>query len=77
MSHFLVIYDRRRQLDPTIEEIADAVLARERLFELEAELRLDPDRGVVLLTAGRAEDLRRTHGQYFERVNDLTRLVAS
>jgi hypothetical protein len=77
MSHFLVIYDRRRQLDPTVEEIADAEEARARLFEIESDLRSDPDRGVVLLVADREDDLRKTHGQYFERVDELTRLVTS
>ncbi|MDQ2981148.1 MAG: hypothetical protein M3R26_02340 [Actinomycetota bacterium] len=76
MSHFLVIYDRRRQAAPTVEEIADHKEAQERLFEIESQLRLDPDRGVVLLVADREEDLRKTHAQYFEHLDELTgRLV--
>jgi hypothetical protein len=77
MSYFLVIYDRHRQLKPVIERVTDSAGAQERLFEIEAELGDDPDRGVVLLVADGEDDLRKTHGQYFERVDDLRRLVTS
>lgn len=77
MSHFLVIFDRRRRLDSQIEQIDDPQEAQARLFEIERELRSDPDRGVVLLLAERVEDLVRTHGQYFKSVDELKRLVAS
>lgn len=77
MSHFLVIFDRRRRLDSQIEQIDDPQEAQARLFEIERELRSDPGRGVVLLLAERVEDLVRTHGQYFKSVDELKRLVAS
>lgn len=79
MSYFLVIYDRRRQRDPDVEQIADGDEAQKRLFEIEDELRADPDRGrgVVMLLAEREEDLHKTHGQYFERVDDLSRAVTA
>jgi hypothetical protein len=77
VSYFLVIYDRRRQRDPEVEEIADGEVAQQRLFEIEDELHADPERGVVMLRAAREEDLRRTHAQYFERVDDLSRAVTA
>ena len=77
MSHFLVIFDRRRRDDPQVVEVDDALEAQQQLFALERELRADPERGVVLLVAERIEDLKATHGQYFPSVDQLTRLVAS
>ncbi len=77
MSHFLVIFDRKRRRDPDVERIEDASEAQERLFEMERVLRHDPERGVVLLIAEREEDLSKTHGQYFKAVDDLASLSAS
>jgi hypothetical protein len=77
MSHFLVIFDRQRRADPKVERIEDSREAQLRLFEIERELRDDPDHGVVLLVAEREEDLPKTHGQYFTSVDELKRLVAS
>lgn len=77
MSHFLVIYDRHRRIDPTVERVEDAHAAQERLFEVEHELRGDPDRGVVLLVAQREDDLPKTHGQYFKSFDELRRLVSA
>ncbi len=71
MSHFLVIYDRRRQGPPKVERIDDARAAQLRLFELEDELRGDRDRGVVMLMAEREEDLHRTHAHYFKTRDEL------
>jgi hypothetical protein len=78
LSHFLVIFDRRRRLDPEVEAIDDPQEAQERLFTIERQLRHEPERGVVMLIAERLEDLERTHGQYFTSVDELERpLVAS
>lgn len=75
MSHFLVIYDRRRRTDPKVERIEDAHDAQERLFAVERNLRDDPDHGVVLLLAAHEGDLVRTHGQFFRSVDELARVV--
>ncbi len=71
MSHFLVIYNRRRGVEPQVERIDDQREAQERLFQIEDDLVGDPDRGVVLLVAEREEDLRETHGHYFATVDQL------
>lgn len=77
MSHFLVIYDRKRRAEPQIERIEDAHEAQSRLFQIEDELRGDPDRGVVLLVAEREEHLRKTHGHYFKSVDELMEFAGS
>ena len=74
MSYFLVIH--HRSAPATVERLEDPGDAQRRLFELEHELRDDPDRGVVLLVAEREEDLRRTHAHYFtESLDELMELV--
>lgn len=75
MSHFLVIYDRKRRHPPKVERIDDARAAQLRLFELEDELRGDPDQAVVMLMAAREEDLHRTHAHYFKSRDELIELV--
>jgi hypothetical protein len=62
MSHFLIIFDRQHRSDPEIEQIDDADAAMARLFEIESDLRGDPDRGVVLLYSDDEDSLRVTHG---------------
>ncbi len=76
MSYFLVIHHRR---DPArVERVEDPEEAQRRLFELERELRADPDRGVVLLVAEREEDLVHTHSHYFKKSGgELMEPVAS
>jgi hypothetical protein len=75
MSHFLVIFDRTKPGDASVERIDGAHEAQLRLFQVEQELRDDPDRGVVLLVAEREEDLHRTHGHYFKSLEELTQLA--
>ena len=71
MSHFLVIYDKTRPGATEVECIDDPSDAQRRLFEVEEELRGDPDRGVVLLVAEREADLHRTHAHYFQTLDEL------
>jgi hypothetical protein len=71
MSHFVVIYSKIRPGEADVERIDDAQEAQRRLFEVEQELRADPDRGVVLLVAEREEDLHHTHGHYFKSLGEL------
>jgi hypothetical protein len=71
MSHFVIIFDRRRPGLPSIEEFDDADRAQARLFEAERELLGDPTRGVVLLYAENEESLRHTHGSYFRDLDEL------
>jgi hypothetical protein len=76
MSHFLLIFDRKRRRDPKVICIADPRDAQRELFRFEEKLRDSADRGVVLLVAEREEDIRKTHGQYFKQVEGLEELVA-
>lgn len=76
MTHFLVIYERTRLTRPRVERIEDATEAQHRLFEIEEELRHDPDHGVVLLVAEREEELEATHAQYFKTFDELKQLVS-
>jgi hypothetical protein len=71
MSHFLVIFDRQKHVEPLIERHEDPAAAVARLFEVEGELRGDQSRGVVLLVADDESDLRRTHSHYFKTVEEL------
>jgi hypothetical protein len=77
MSHFLIIFDRKRRSDPKVLRIDDPRKAQRHLFVFERKLRNDPDHGVVLLVAEREEDIRKTHGQYFKAADDPTHLVIS
>jgi hypothetical protein len=71
VSHYLVIFDRRRGVASTVERYDDPDEAQARLFETETELRDDPDRGVILLFAESEASLRRTHGSLFLEFDDL------
>jgi hypothetical protein len=71
MSHFVIIFDRRRRVPPKVSAYEDPLEAQERLFEAEAELRDDPERGVLLLYAENEESLHRTHGSFFLDLEEL------
>jgi hypothetical protein len=58
-----------------IEEYEDPSEAQARLFEVERDLQRDPDRGVVLLFGDSTEALRRTHGSYFKKIEELLETV--
>ena len=75
MSHFLVIYDRDRRTAPRVEEIDDPEEAVARLFQVEDELRSDPDRGIVMLVADDEATIRQTHAHYFKSLDELLELV--
>jgi hypothetical protein len=76
MSYFLVIFDRHKQREPTVERIEDADAALARLFDLESRLRGSTNgRGVVLLVADDEEEIRRTHSQYFKSFDELRELA--
>jgi hypothetical protein len=77
MSHFLVIFDRRRRADAEVQQIEDAQEAMERLFEIERELRGDSDRGVVLLVADDEQTIRATHAHYFRSFDELVDAAAA
>lgn len=77
MSYFVLIFDRRRLTPPAVEEFEDAVIARKRLFEAEAELRSDPDRAVVMLSGASQDSLRRTHGSFFLNFEELLETARS
>jgi hypothetical protein len=75
VSHFIVIYDRRRRADAEIIRVEDADAAVERLFEIETRLRDDDARGVVMLVADDEETIRATHSHYFKSFDELIDLV--
>jgi hypothetical protein len=71
MSHFVLIFDRRRPGSPKVERYEDSKVAQERLFEVELELHGDAEHGVVLLYADSEESLRQTHASYFQDLDEL------
>jgi hypothetical protein len=77
MSHFLVIYDRRRRTPPEVERIEDSGEAIARLFELERDLAEHPSTGVVLLVAEDEDTIRATHSHYFRSLDELLELAES
>lgn len=71
MTHFLIVFDRatgRLLLEQPMAQREDALRAR---FAAEREHRHDENVEVVVLTAGSADDLRRTHARYFSSVREL------
>ncbi len=68
MRLFLLIYDRSRKTPLRIQEFDPGQYAEANRRMLAEEL-ANPDFEVVLLEAPTKDDLRRTHGRYFE---DLT-----
>lgn len=75
MSHFIVIYDRRRRAEAEVIRIEDAAEAMERLFEIETGLRGDLERGVVMLVAQDEDTIRATHSHYFKTLDELLDLA--
>jgi hypothetical protein len=76
VSYFLVIFDRRRQREASVERIEDEDLALARLFTLEDQLRGSANgQGVVLLVADDEEEIRRTHSHYFKSFDELRELA--
>lgn len=75
MSHFIVIFDRRRRADAEVERIDDAQEAVARLFEVETRLREDETRGVVMLVAENEATIRATHSHYFNSFDELVELA--
>lgn len=71
MSHFVVFFNRRGHGVTSVERFDDAAEARARLFEAESELRGDVGRGVVMLYGESEESLRKTHGSFFEGLDEL------
>lgn len=77
MSHFIVIFDRLRRADAEVQRFDDPDEAMERLFEIERELRDDPERGVVLLVAEDEDTVRATHAHYFKSFDELVDLAGA
>lgn len=75
MSYFLLICSKRGRTAPALERYEDGDEAAERLFEVEARLRDDPDHGVVLLYAEDEGSLRKTHGSYFLDFDELLEIA--
>jgi hypothetical protein len=75
VSHFIVIYDRRRRHDARVERIEDADEALARLRELESAGRGDLKSGVVMLVADDEDTIRETHSQYFRSLDELVELA--
>lgn len=71
MRLYLLVYDRSRRTPLRIQEFEPGQYAEANRRMLAEEL-AHPDFEVVLLEAPTRDDLRRTHGRYFE---DLTRLL--
>ena len=71
---FLIQYNRERGRIVRIESFVDADLKRAEAERLRLELdlgRVGIDDEVVLLEAASEEAVRRTHGRYFEDLNEL------
>ena len=66
MIHFLLVYDRRRQVLDSQEAFDDADRANAAYQELEQRYRSSPDMEIVLVGADSIETIYRTHGHYFE-----------
>ena len=75
MSHFIVIYDRRRRVEADVLRIDDPEEAMEQLFEIETSLRGDRERGVVMLVAEDEDTIRTTHSHYFKTLDELLDLA--
>jgi hypothetical protein len=75
VSHFIVIFDRRRRADAEVVRIDDPEEAVKRLFEVETSLRGDKTRGVVMLVADDEETIRETHSHYFKSFDELLELA--
>ena len=73
---FLIEYDRSSGLIVNLSTFDDSDRKRAEDTRLETELDLNRrgvEREVVLLQAGSAEALRRTHRRYFETLSELAR----
>jgi len=65
MNLFVLTYDRRRRMLVGTVRFAPGEYEQANRLLSETELR-DPDLEVVLLVAGSLDDLKRTHGRYFD-----------
>jgi hypothetical protein len=78
MTNFLVVYNRRTGAS-TVREFAEGhgrEAIRER-FEAEREHRGDADIEVVVLVSSSPEELRQTHGRYFESPGEILERVGA
>lgn len=71
MDHHLIVFDRSAGQIIRCATFSDRAEALRERFAAEREHRGSPHIEVVVLGAASWEDLRRTHGRYFERTGDL------
>ena len=71
---FLIEYDRSEQRLVAIQAFDESQLQAANTARLDRELELNrsgTDREVVLLDAADEEAIRKTHGRYFQSINEL------
>jgi len=71
VNHYLVVFDRSAGKVLQREKFSDRIEALEARFAVERERRGDPDIEVVVLGARSWDALKRTHGRYFKRFDQL------
>lgn len=71
MNHYLLVFDRQAGQILHSEMFVQRAAALRARFAAEREHRDSPHVEVVVLGAASWEDLRRTHGRYFEQTHDL------
>jgi hypothetical protein len=78
MRNYLVIYNRRTGAR-TVQEFGEGhgrEAIRER-FQAERRHRGDPDIEVVVLVSSSKEELRQTHGRYFESPGEILERIGT
>jgi hypothetical protein len=71
VTHFLMVYDRPRGELVSITPFEDSQEALRARFAEERDHLQDPDLEIVVLAGESEEQLRMTHGRYFDQVHDI------
>jgi hypothetical protein len=72
LTHFLLVYDLRRQTLVAVREFSDATEATDAYGQAELAHLGDQDCEIVLVGADSLDTIRKTHGHYFTKAGAVT-----